>query len=188
MNVTTGLMHEHNAILVALDILDRICDRVDAGEELPPGDVSRILDFLRDFADGCHHAKEEKYLFPALRDAGLPAEGGPVGVMLAEHALGRKYIREMVAALGGDRVPASPAQFTRSARAYANLLRAHIGKENGVLFPMAERLIPPAVQSHLADSFARLEEERTGPGVHERYHAMLRELGGIYAAEVHDAN
>lgn len=189
MNVTADLVHEHNAILVALDILDRICDRVDAGQEFPARDAGRIVDFLKNFADGCHHAKEEEHLFPALREAGLPAEGGPVGVMLAEHELGRKYIREMVAALGTEVAPAAPAQFARSARAYANLLRAHIGKENTVLFPMAERFIPARAQARIQEAFVRLEEEKTGPGVHERYHAMLRELSGLYATpEVHHAD
>jgi len=188
MNVTAELTHEHDAILVALEILERICRRIDDGGEFPAEDLSAILDFLRNFADGCHHAKEEQHLFPALNAAGLPAEGGPVGVMLAEHDLGRKYIREMAAALGGDGSPASPGAFARSARAYANLLRAHIRKENTVLFPMAERFIPPATKARIGEAFARLEEEKTGKGVHDRYHAMLRDLGARYAAEVPHAD
>ena len=188
MDVTAELMHEHDAILGAIDILERICRQVDDGGEFPAGDLSDILDFLKNFADGCHHAKEEQHLFPALTRAGLPAEGGPVAVMLAEHDLGRKYIREMSAALGGEGVPASSAAFSRSARAYGNLLRAHIGKENNILFPMAERFIPPDSKARVAEAFARLEEERTGRGVHERYHEMLRGLGARYAAEAHHAD
>ncbi|HUI09079.1 MAG TPA: hemerythrin domain-containing protein [Bacteroidota bacterium] len=185
MNVTAELTREHDAILVALNILERICERIDAGDTFPADDVARVLDFFRTFADGCHHAKEEQHLFPALTAAGLPAEGGPVGVMLAEHDLGRKFIREMVSALGGPDMPPSPEQFARSARAYANLLRAHIMKENMVLFPMAENVILAETKSRLVEAFARLEEEKAGAAVHEQYHAMLHELSRVYASEVH---
>jgi hemerythrin-like domain-containing protein len=63
---------------------------------------------------------------------------------------------------------------------YARLLRDHIEKENNVLFVMSERQLPPEEHTRLLEGFERIEQERIGPGVHERYHAMLDRLRDEY--------
>src|SRR3546814_5145013 len=103
-------------------------------------DVVQFLGFLREFVDTCHHGKEEGLLFPAMIEAGLPADGGPVSVMLSEHEQGRA----LVAAMANATEPAMlPAKFSEAAAAYAGHMRAHIEKENTVLFPMADRIVAP---------------------------------------------
>ncbi len=79
------LMHEHDAILFALKILESMNRQVETGSAIDLADVSGFLGFLKEFADTCHHGKEEGLLFPALVRAGLPEQGGPVGVMLSEY-------------------------------------------------------------------------------------------------------
>src|SRR3989337_556391 len=49
----------------------------------------KVLDFISNFADQCHHLKEEKLLFPAMEAQGIPRDGGPIGGMLMEHGAGR---------------------------------------------------------------------------------------------------
>jgi len=184
MTPTEELMSEHRAILAALDVLEAICHQIDEGESCAADDVARILDFLKTFADRCHHAKEENLLFPALEQAGVPNERGPIGVMLSEHTLGRKYIRGMSEALDGVRSQSVSAReaLVANARAYINLLRAHIMKENEVLFPLADRRLSAEAMQKLSTAFARYEEEEIGRSEHERFHAMLRELHDQYLA------
>ena len=44
------------------------------------------MTFFRVFAGAFHHEREEVVLFPALiRDAGLPADRGPIAVILDDH-------------------------------------------------------------------------------------------------------
>jgi len=45
-----------------------------------------------------------------------------------------------------------------------------------VLFPLAERSLGAGDKATLADEFERVEREETGEGVHEKYHALAREL------------
>lgn len=71
-----ALRHEHDAILFALKILDSMGRRAAVGDTIDRSDVNEFLGFLREFADKCHHGKEEGLLFPALIDAGLPCQGG----------------------------------------------------------------------------------------------------------------
>src|SRR5450759_3612413 len=102
--------------------------------------------------------------------------------MLADHTRGREYIRAMNDVLagvsGGTR--ADRMAFAVAAHGYARLLRSHIEKENNVLFVMAEKQLPAEEHARLAEGFERIEQERIGPGVHERYHALLHRLRDEY--------
>src|SRR5512139_3025692 len=124
------LRHEHDAILIALRILDRIAEHAGKGT-LPHPDAAGFIGFLKEFADKCHHGKEEGLLFPALVNAGMSEKQGPVAVMLSEHVEGRQHIQKMEAALAGS---LDGQKFSDAASAYIHLLRAHIDKENNVLF------------------------------------------------------
>lgn len=86
---TEQLKDEHSGIKSMLDILAKVCDRLESGERVDQRHLDKILEFLNVFVDKSHHAKEEDILFPAMERAGIPREGGPIGVMFAEHRLGR---------------------------------------------------------------------------------------------------
>jgi hemerythrin-like domain-containing protein len=172
------LMHEHEAILSALNILGDIDAKLNAGEPVDVGDVWAFIDFLKEFADKCHHGKEEGLLFPALVAAGMPERGGPVGVMLAEHVQGRQWIGDMEAAA---RPVLQPAAFSQAARGYAQLLQAHIRKENNILFPMAEQLLPAAQLDALFEAFEKHEATVIGPGRHDQLHRLLESLKARYS-------
>lgn len=175
MYATQELRDEHEGIKVALAVLDRLANDIEAGQWVHLDDLEQIVDFLKTFADRCHHGKEEDLLFPSLEKAGVPKEGGPIGVMLADHTQGREYIRAMSDALPGMREgkAESGQAFASAAHGYVRLLSSHIEKENQVLFVMAEQVLPPQEHDRLAKEFECVERERIGPGVHERYHALL---------------
>ncbi|MBI4611694.1 MAG: hemerythrin domain-containing protein [Candidatus Rokubacteria bacterium] len=165
----TGMLREeHEVILRALALLERFSQRIEAGEPVDREGLAWLRDFFSTFADRCHHGKEEQHLFPALHRYGVPREGGPLGVMLHEHEEGRGLLRAM--AQGDDRETAT------AIRRYAALLRGHIDKENGVLFPLAEQLLPDDEQRRLAHAFEAVEQEVAGAGVHERLLCRLAEL------------
>ena len=161
------LRHEHEAILSSLEILDAMVGRL--GPPNPPTaeDLRGFLGFLKEFADTCHHGKEEGILFPALVKAGIPEKGGPIAQMLAEHVEGRKLIKGMEAAIARA---VDARAFTAAAIGYATLLRAHIGKENTVLFPLGEKTLTPAQLDVIFEGFER----------HEELHATLGELKRKY--------
>src|SRR5208282_2312063 len=140
MTATEQLRHEHEAITVVLSILEKLCQRLANGEEVNPEHFGEVLEFIQVFADQCHHGKEEQFLFPALEAVGIPKAGGPIGVMLSEHEHGRAFIRQLAAAWQKHRSGelAAAAVVIASARDYSAFLKAHIFKENNVLFPMAE--------------------------------------------------
>lgn len=174
---TQVLMAEHELILEALDALERKVAAIRAGTTPDRAYFEKAVGFLREFADKCHHGKEENLLFKRMTERGFPVQSGPIAVMLSEHEAGRAYIRGIAdgaAKLGTD--PAAADRIADNARGYIDLLRAHIGKENNVLFPMADRTLSPEDQGHLAKEFERFEIEETGAGVHAAMLELLREL------------
>lgn len=175
---TQILRQEHEAILKMIGAAEAAASRLERGEGVRQETLGNILEFFRVFADQCHHGKEEDLLFPLLESKGLQRDGGPTGVMLAEHEQGRSLIKEMAAAT--EAYPASPseagARWAQAAKGYAALLQGHIFKENNVLFRMAEQMLTPAEQAALAEGFEKLEVEKMGAGTHERLHAKMRVL------------
>ncbi len=138
-----------------------------------------MVRFTREFTDGCHHHKEEQVLFPLLREK-APMAAGPVSVMLAEHDQGRAHVSAVADGLSAASAGDADARDAVAAglEGYSALLRAHIAKENKVLFPLAERALRADDKARLAAEFDRVEREETGEGVHETYHALAHELSG----------
>jgi hemerythrin-like domain-containing protein len=177
MTPTETLKHEHQIILVVLDAAEREAQLMEEGQ-LRAHRVEQMIDFFRNFADRCHHAKEEELLFVKMNERGMPLQGGPLAAMLYEHDQGRRRVSAVADALppanNGD--PASIATVRDNLLAYVQLLRAHIAKEDGVLYPMADQLLAPQDQEELTAAFDRVEAEEIGEGVHDKYHQLAHEL------------
>ncbi len=176
------LREEHQGILLMLRILEKVSTKVEAKERVDPTHLERIVEFLRVFADKCHHGKEEDLLFPALEKAGVPKEQGPIGMMLAEHQQGRGYIRGMAEALDRNQKgnPKALADYAENARNYIALLTQHIEKEENILFPMGEKVLSKKTQEELVEGFEKIEVERIGEGTHEEFHKLLHHLREVY--------
>jgi len=179
---TTILMTEHEAIKTMLNILENLATRFEKGELVDLEQVKKALEFISGFADRCHHTKEEDLLFPALEKAGIPRQGGPIGVMLAEHDEGRSHVRAMKEA--AERLERGDKQagldWARHARAYVSLLNQHIFKEDNILYPMGNERLSAEAQRKLLEEFERVEKEIMGPGKHEYFEAILEELKNKY--------
>lgn len=185
MRPTDILKDEHRAIKKMIAVAGVVCDRLEREDPVPPEHLQDIVAFIQGFADKCHHAKEEDLLFPALERSGLPRQGGPTGVMLAEHEEGRSYVRNMKEAAErygtGDRQ--ASARFIENARNYMDLLTQHIDKEDNILYAIADARLSGETQKRLEEDFERVEREVVGPGKHEEFHAILDKLEKAYLKE-----
>jgi hemerythrin-like domain-containing protein len=186
MKPTDILKDEHLLIVAMLQVIDAACAKMESGEKPDTAHLAAMIDFIRNFADKCHHAKEENLLFPAMEKAGISRDSGPIGVMLAEHVAGRNFVKGMDQALekikSGD--DAASEQFIADAQEYVHLLDAHIMKENNVLFMMADERLSDRQQQELLEGFDRVEREEIGAGVHEKYHDLLHRLRDLYAPNI----
>ena len=166
-------MHPIDQLTAEHRIIEKVLDALDcaASRDMPLSFYEDAVDFIANFADGCHHAKEEERLFPVLERKGIPREQGPIGVMCSEHVLGRRYVqtmREMIAAKDIEGL-------RQEALEYVALLRAHIAKEDTILFPMGRNCLD---DSDLAELCASFDEVAPKPEYEQLAEELLAQAGG----------
>lgn len=172
MRPTDILSAEHRVIEQVLDCLEALAERARDDGRLDVARAETALEVVRTFADRCHHGKEEERLFPMLVARGMSTQLGPIAVMLDDHRAGREYVRRM----GEAAAAADAAAFVPAAAGYVALLRDHIAKEDGVLFPLAESMLDETAREALLASFRAFERDDLGPETHERMLAVADEL------------
>ena len=182
MRPTEVLTSEHRVIEQVLVVLDRMADDAFSKAALDVASARDAIAFLRGFADQCHHGKEEARLFPAMERCGIPRDAGPTAVMRHEHEIGRAHVRRMDQAVGDFEkgVPGAADRFAFEARGFVEMLRDHIAKEDQVLFPMADRMLPAAAMTELESDFDHFEEHDMGSGARERFVALAASLAARY--------
>jgi len=172
MKPTEILSAEHRVIKQVLDCLEVMVGRAEQTGQVEKPAVQDAVAFFRTFADQCHHGKEETHLFPAMEAKGFPRQGGPTGVMLHEHEIGRRCVRGMAEAAATG----NAASFIEHGRAYLELLRQHIQKEDHCLFRMADQAFSEADQEALLAAFERVEHDHMGAGTHEKFLTLANDL------------
>lgn len=182
MDPIAKLMDEHRNIESVLGALPGLVKTFADGTAAPREQLGRVVRFIKEYADAYHHGKEEDMLFVAMVDAGVPKEGGPIAVMLAEHEQGRAYVGALaeIAAREGPLTQDEADRAGRAAGGYAQLLTAHIQKEDQILYPMAERFLSTDAMTALADRFEEYEaREAEAAGTLE---ALAGELAATFGS------
>jgi hemerythrin-like domain-containing protein len=156
---TNNLEDDHIHILKLIEVMERVI-----GSDNP--DVSHlesIVDIIRNFADGLHHAKEENQFFPFLAKRGFSLTQGPVAVMLHEHVQGRDFVKgiaDNISLYKSGNISALGKIYSNMA-GYAELLQNHIGKENNILFQMADRALSESDHQDLLTQFGEAEKNHS---------------------------
>jgi hemerythrin-like domain-containing protein len=175
------LVKEHDSILKVIEITQTILNTNDKST-VKLNHVEQIIDFIKNFADKYHHLKEEDVLFLEMEKHGMSREGGPIAVMLHEHDEGRKYIKQAVEdieklKLGDD---SAYEQIKENLLNYCTLLTNHIGKENNILYPMAERLLPADVKLAMTENFEETNLTTINNEYFDKYLKLVDELSSVY--------
>lgn len=97
-----------------------------------------------------------------------------------EHDQGRAFVRAMeeAAQKALDGEVGQTSIIAENAKGYAALLRGHIEKEDDILYPLAERVLPEGVRTRMLDAYDSSEAKT--PGLEDRY----RKLVEIYEQQV----
>jgi len=185
MTAIQTLMDEHRVIERAITALTGYARAIAGGADLPRQDLVELVGFLQDYADSHHHGKEEDILFRAMADHGMPVDGGPLAVMLAEHTEGRRLTRALADLAAGEEAwgPDHRSRLLRAATGYARLLRDHIQKEDRVLYPMAAQMLPEDAWREIESEFSRFQAAPQRMEQAARLVSLAGSLADRYAAE-----
>jgi hemerythrin-like domain-containing protein len=182
-DVTQVMVDEHKLILRMIDLLERNVAEMEAGRFRNWDFFLDAVDFIRNYADRFHHAKEEDVLFEALVAGGMPEQNSPVAAMLMAHDQGRVFVRAVEdAALKAKEGEAGQIPvIAENARGYIELLRDHIDKEDNILYPLAERVLPEEVRPAMVDAYGRAQSA-AGAGFEQRCQEMVAKYEAQSAA------
>lgn len=184
LKATDILASEHETIKKMLAVLDSICNRIERKESVAPTDLVRIVEFIRAYADDCHHAKEEELLFATIERVG-PKEAEPlVGELMTEHTLGRAFVDSMsdeISEIVGGEAPHA-SDFVEFARSYVLMMAHHICKEEHVLYANVDQHLTDDQQKELYLAFDKVQQERCNSEVQLESIRLVAELEETYGA------
>ncbi|MBL6974647.1 MAG: DUF438 domain-containing protein [Deltaproteobacteria bacterium] len=139
--------------------------------------ISGMLDYVTNYIDHCHSKKEEDHLFPLVQERGIPAEGGPLGVMLAEHEQQHDLVERLTKHaddfLAGNKE--ALASLKEGFDQYQTLCKDHFWKENDILYPMAIRVMTEADEALVIQGI-EATETAMGDDTRDRYYALAETL------------
>jgi hemerythrin-like domain-containing protein len=159
MTPTQIMDAEHRRIETVVKSLGGIAVAIEQGQPVEVPLLKGAAEFLRVYADKLHHGKEEALFFPMLVKRGVPSGGCPIGGLSHEHEKGRALVgalAEQAAAYGQDR-PGAKDALLETLRGIVDLYQNHIWKEDAMVFPMADKLLTPADQEELSETFAEVD-------------------------------
>lgn len=168
------LMHEHRLIERMIALLARESGRLRAGGSLDEGFISQAADFIRTYADRCHHGKEEDILFRDLASRDLAPElRGIMAELIEEHKHGRQLVARLTAAARQGETQTVAEVLAELAGFYPG----HIEKEDKRFFFPCMELFNQAEKDAMLAEFAEFDRQI----IHDKYAAVVqeREAGGL---------
>ncbi|HEY8087956.1 MAG TPA: hemerythrin domain-containing protein [Polyangiaceae bacterium] len=133
-----SLNAEHRRIKAVTEALDAF---VSEPAGLDPHEVIRFATFFRGYVDGLHHQREELVLLPALGYAGFAPDSGALAHIVDQHRKEARLLLAFVMAASA-KAPWGAGEkeaIAAAARALAAFQRSHMGEEQELLFPLAQR-------------------------------------------------
>jgi hemerythrin-like domain-containing protein len=131
------LMIEHRLIERMIDVIAKEIIRIEKELRVDPSFIDTVVDFIRIYADKCHHGKEEDILFRELEKKDLKKVDRKVmEELIEEHKRGRKVTRDLHTAktlyLDGNQT--ALANIIYLLKELIEFYPKHIEKEDNVFF------------------------------------------------------
>ena len=156
---TASLRKDHELIEKVIKAMDSTIELLNDGKEIPESILMPVIDFSKNFTDVCHHSKEEKSLFPALEQAGMPKNMGPIAMMLMDHERSREIGNNMEQSAQEYLSSGDSAKLISDMKQYVEHITEHLWKENNRLFMMAEARLQ-YVSKKVDEELNQIESEK----------------------------
>ena len=135
---TASLRKDHDLIEKVIKAMESTIQLLVDGKQIPESILLPVIDFSKNFTDVCHHSKEENSLFPALEQAGMPRNMGPIAMMLMDHERSREIGKHMEESSKEYLSSGNSENLISDMKQYVEHITEHLWKENNRLFMMAE--------------------------------------------------
>ena len=172
MEALRVISEDHRNLWRIAATIDIVADEMEAGSKVDPAFFNSVFDYIEQFMDGCHHAKEDDYLFPVLR-ARSPEAAAVLDRLQAEHRNGPEILKALRVKLAATAAGTlGNADFAAALRIYTQSLKSHIGTEEKEAMPLARELLSADDWASIDRAFLDSEDPLFG----EKAKAEFREL------------
>jgi len=174
---TASLRRDHDLIEKVIKAMEITIQLLENGKQIPESILNPVIDFSKNFTDVCHHSKEENALFPALEQAGMPRNMGPIAIMLMDHERSRELGKFMESSAKEYINSGSSKNLVDYMKQYVEHITEHLWKENNRLFLMAEARLQ-YVSQKVDKELTNIEESKlkeTGK-TREHYEKLVENL------------
>lgn len=169
------LMIEHRLIERMIAILDKHVKSADEDNPIDLDLITQGTEFLRYYADHCHHGKEEEYLFKALEQKELAVKHQRIlNELIEEHGIARATVKNLVLATErASRGDINAYQdIAKLIEEIATLYPPHIEKEDKAFFLPIMSYFSQAEKDAMLQQFAQFDQGL----IHEHYRLLVDSL------------
>ncbi len=179
MKTLTIITEEHQNLWRIATTLDAVALEMEAGEAVDPAFFSSVFDYIEQFMDACHHAKEDDHLFPALR-LRSPEAVAVLDRLQAEHRNGPEVLRSLRAQLAATAAGTlAKAEFIGALRIYTQSLKAHIRTEEKDAMPLAREVLTAEDWESIDRAFADNDDPLFGEQARVEYRQLYHRIASL---------
>jgi hemerythrin-like domain-containing protein len=178
MNPSIDIQSDHVAMSIILDAMENRAHEIHKTGTVDYFRIGQILDFLHNYTDNLHYAKEERILFPAVMDITKPWITKTISNLVHEHALAREYIVEidrlLLACLAGN--TEALQDLASVMLKYVELEKNHIKVEDEVVMPLFKKLLDSNTMQGFKFEFKELPHKKIDHLKYLEYYRLINIL------------
>ncbi len=173
------ITEEHQNLWRIATTLDQVAAEVDEDSPLEAAFFTSVFDYIEQFMDKAHHAKEDDYLFRLLRERTTLADA-VLDRLQAEHRNGVDNLAQLrqrlaAAAAGGE---ASTA-FTDALRIYTAALKSHVRSEEKDVMPLARELLTAEDWAEIDAAFLDNQDPLFGSKARAEFRELYHRIASL---------
>jgi hemerythrin-like domain-containing protein len=169
------LMIEHRLIEKVIRLMHEELERIDREKKADVLFIDNAVDFIRTYADRCHHGKEEDILFRELGKKPLSHEHRTIlDELIEEHIHARKTVKSLITAKEEYASGSQDAldNITGSIRELVEFYPKHIEKEDRHFFIPCMDYFSREEQDAMLDEFREFDRKL----IHEKYRGIYEKM------------
>jgi hemerythrin-like domain-containing protein len=171
------LFAEHRLIEKFISVIIVQSDRIQQDKLADIEFVDNCIDFIKTYADMCHHGKEETILFRDLKTKEISGKHSKIlAEIITEHNVVRELTVKLVAVRNSYFNSVNEAEkqiyafeIYENLKQLVGLYPEHIKKEENELFPECMNYFTDAEKTKILDEFLEFDREL----IHKKYKEML---------------
>lgn len=165
----TLLQYDHGIVRQVLDVVGELLRSHRADRH--PAEFQEAMAFLEQFLDRFHHAKEEKFLFPAAAEE-CPKVAETLIRLKKEHAQARRMMKIALKALDEGDVPKAE----KEARKLVDHMTVHISEEENQVFPVIDNCLQLETDAKIHVQYERFMEKEFGKSYYQVAEAFANDI------------